>query len=217
MTEIAAIADPRVQELLAEATVWRLLGLLLERPREGWWQDVAALSAAVRAPDVTAAAQSAKEEAGEGVYLAILGPGGLVSPREVAYRGMEDPGQILADIKAFYEAFAFQPETEEAPDHIAVEAGFLGYLCLKEAFARSRGHEDEAETAAHAASRFRQEHLSVLAWPLADRLEKADVRYLSLAARALAPRTGPRPETNLLGDSPLPLCDSDCPLDCSQD
>ena len=31
-------------------------------------------------------------------YIDALGPGGLVSPREVAYRGREDPGRILADI-----------------------------------------------------------------------------------------------------------------------
>lgn len=55
----------------------------------------------------------------------MLGPGGLASPREVAYRGMGDPGQILSDILAFHEAFAFRPEAEEPPDHVAVEAGFL--------------------------------------------------------------------------------------------
>lgn len=210
MTETAAIADPRVRELLAEATAWRLLGLLFERPREGWREDVEALSRLVADPALRSAAGAAQGEASEGLYLALLGPGGLVSPREVTYRGMEDPGHILADISTFYDAFAFQPETEEAPDHLAVEAGFLGYLCLKEAYARARGSEEEAEVAAQAAARFRESHLTILAWPVAEHLEKTNVRYFSLAATVLAHRSGPRRDTPPITTAPLRLCD-DCP------
>jgi len=215
MTETAAITDPGVQEHLGEATAWRLLGLLFERPREGWRQEVESLRPAVCDADIAAAVEAAREEATEGLYLAVLGPGGVASPREVAYRGMGDPGQILSDILAFHEAFAFRPQAEEPPDHVSVEAGFLGYLCLKQAFARMRGHEDEAEIAAQAAARFCEEHLSSLAWPLADRLEKTEVQYLALAARALARRTGPRRDAQLTGNSPLQMCD-DCLLDCGE-
>ena len=215
MTETAAITDPGVQEHLGEATAWRLLGLLFERPREGWRQEVESLRPAVCDADIAAAVEAAREEATEGLYLAVLGPGGVASPREVAYRGMGDPGQILSDILAFHEAFAFRPQAEEPPDHVSVEAGFLGDLCLKQAFARMRGHEDEAEIAAQAAARFCEEHLSSLAWPLADRLEKTEVQYLALAARALARRTGPRRDAQLTGNSPLQMCD-DCLLDCGE-
>ena len=217
MTETASLAAPRVQDLLGEAAAWRLLGLLFERPREGWWQEVESLRREVHDSEISAAVEAAQEEASEGLYLALLGPGGVVSPREVSYRGMNDPGQVLSDIRAFYEAFAFGPETEEAPDHIAVEASFMGYLRLKEAYARARGSKEEAEVASQGATRFCEEHLSTLAWPLAARSEKTEVRYLSLAARALAPRTGPRPAEHPAGESPLPLCDFDCPLDCSQE
>jgi hypothetical protein len=215
MRETAAITDPRVQEYLGEATAWRLLGLFFERPRDGWRQEVESLRPAVCDADIAAAVEAAREEATEGLYLAVLGPGGLASPREVAYRGMGDPGQILSDILAFHEAFAFRPQAEEPPDHVAVEAGFLGYLCLKQAYARMRGNEDEAEIAAEAAARFCEEHLSSLAWPLADRLEKTGVQYLALAARALARRTGPRREARGTGNSPLPMSD-DCLLDCGE-
>ncbi|HSD49856.1 MAG TPA: molecular chaperone TorD family protein [Candidatus Methylomirabilis sp.] len=216
MTETAAITDPRIQELLGEATTWRLLGLLFERPREGWWQEVESLQPAARDADVAATVEAAREEATEGLYLAVLGPGGLASPREVAYRGMGDPGQILSDIRAFHQVFAFRPETEEPPDHVAVEAGFLGYLCLKQAYARARGNEDQAEIVAQAATLFCQEHLSALAWPLSDRLEKTEIKYLSLAARAIAHRTGPRPATHPAAENQLLACDSDCALDCGQ-
>ena len=64
----------------------------------------------------------------------------------------------------------------------------------------------------HAAARFCEEHLSSLAWPLADRLEKTEVQYLALAARALARRTGPRRDARRTGNRPLQTCD-DCLLD----
>jgi TorA maturation chaperone TorD len=217
LMKIADAAATQVRELFSEATAWRLIGLLFERPREGWLEEVEGLCREVSDSDIKAAANSAREEASEGLYLALLGPGSVVSPREVSYRGMEDPGHILADIKAFYEAFAFHPQTEEPPDHVSVEAGFLGYLTLKQAFARARGHEEEADIGAQAAERFRQFHLSTFAWPLADRLDKTEVRYLSLAARALAHRTGPRPATNPMAEGPLPPCDPDYPLDCGKD
>lgn len=216
MTEAAAITDPRVQLLLGEAAAWRLLGLLFERPREGWWQEVEMLRRDVADPAIKAAADAAHVMAKEGLYLALLGPGGTVSPREVAHRGMEDPGRILADISAFYEAFAFQPETEEAPDHLSVEAGFLGYLCLKEAYARARGNDQEAEVAAQAAQRFRDEHLASFAWPVALRLEEAGIRYLSLAASALAHRSGPRRDAATTMPASRPICD-DCPIECGQE
>jgi nitrate reductase assembly molybdenum cofactor insertion protein NarJ len=167
--KIADAVEPRIHELLRQATEWRFLGLLFERPREGWWQDVEALVREVGDPELKAAAEAAREEADQGLYLALLGPGGAVSPREVAYRGMKDPGHILAEIMAFYEAFAFRPATEEPPDHLAVEAGFLGYLCLKEAYARARRNDEEAEIAGNAAARFLKDHLSVFAWPVLER------------------------------------------------
>jgi len=126
---------------------------------------------------------------------------------------MEDPGRIIADLSAFYDAFAFHPETEEAPDHLAVEAGFLGYLRMKEAYARARGNEEEARITATAAARFSDEHLTILAWPVAERLEATNVRYLSLAATALAHRSGPRRNTGLTVKAPLRVCD-DCSLEC---
>ena len=133
----------------------------------------------------------------------------------VTFREMEDPGRIIADIRAFYEAFAFHPDTEEAPDHIAVQAGFLGYLCLKEAYAWARGNQEEAEVAANAAARFREAHLSPLAWSVAERLESTGVRHLTLAATTLASRTGPCRDSETAAKAPLWSCD-DC-LECGEE
>ena len=213
MTPGAAVTDLEIWRLLEEAAAWRLLGLLFERPRGGWWREVGGLRREVSDPGVGAAADAGQGEGDEGTYLAVLGPGGPVSPREVTYRGMEDPGRILADVEAFYAAFAFRPQTEEAPDHLAVEAGFLGYLCLKEAYARARGEAEAAETAAQAATHFREAHLSAFAWPVRDRLEGTGVRYLSLAAAALARRTAP-PREGAMAPGDLPQGCTACPPGC---
>jgi len=204
-----------VRDLLAEAAAWRLLGLLFERPRESWGREVEDLARELRDPELAAAVDAAKEEATEGLYLAILGPGGIVSAREVSFRGMEDPGRILADLKAFYEAFAFSPQTEEAPDHLAVEAGFMGYLRVKEAFARIQGQDENAAIAADAASRFRTDHLATYVRSFAERVEKAGVRYLTLAARELARLAGP--PGSAATDACLPLVEEGCPLTCGQE
>jgi len=216
MMKIANAVEPHVRDLLAQAAAWRLLGLLFERPREGWCREVDGLSREVSDAEVRAAVEAAREEASEGLYLALLGPGGAVPPREVAYRGMEDPGHIVADVSAFYDAFAFRPQTEEPPDHVSVEAGFLGYLRLKEAYARMRGQDERAEVTAEAAARFLAEHLSTFARPFADRLEKTDARYLGAAATALARRAGPRKDTRAAARLSVCTCD-DCPLECGQE
>jgi nitrate reductase assembly molybdenum cofactor insertion protein NarJ len=117
---------------MAAALDWRLIGLLLERPRSGWIEEAQDLAAETGDKDLRDAVQAARG-ATEGTYLSLFAEGGFVSPRETTWRHREDPGQILADIAGFYEAFAFRPRAEDPLDHVAVEAGFIGYLCLKEA------------------------------------------------------------------------------------
>lgn len=157
--------------LVSDAAAWRLAGLLLERPVCGWPEAVSDLAAEVDDPGLRAAAEVAPK-AVEGHYLALLGPGGPASPREVAYVGFGDPGRTLAEIRAFHEAFAFGPRTEDPPDHIAVSAGFAGYLRLKEAFALGEGNGEAAATVREARERFESEHLRRVAGPLARKLEE---------------------------------------------
>jgi nitrate reductase assembly molybdenum cofactor insertion protein NarJ len=181
--------DPQTQRLLAEAAEWRLIALLFERPRDGWQAEVASLAAEVQDPTLKEAA-AASAEATEGLYHTTLGPGGPASPREVTYRKTAVSGHFLAELCAFYAAFAYQPVLDEPPDHVAVQAGFVGYLRLKEAFARACGSEDQATIAADAASRFVGEHLAVMAQRLAASLERSGISYLTLAGAALLSRTG---------------------------
>jgi TorA maturation chaperone TorD len=170
---------------MADALNWRLIGLLLERPRSGWIEEAEALAAETRDRQLREAVRAARG-ATEGTYLSLFAEGGFVSPRETTWRHREDPGQILADIAGFYEAFAFRPRAEDPLDHIAVEAGFMGYLCLKEARALAHSDAESAETTASARRRFIADHLSHFAEEWADRVSATGVPHLSAAAQAIA-------------------------------
>ncbi|MCC6129376.1 MAG: molecular chaperone TorD family protein [Acidobacteria bacterium] len=205
------VAEPDAAMLLSKAAEWRLLSLLFERPRAGWLDEVKSLAATGVGEDLIQAADRAAG-ANEGLYLDALGPGGFTSPREAGHRVAGDPGHILSEIESYYEAFGFRPETEEPADHVSVEAGFLGFLALKEAFALSRGDLEAAEVTREAASKFLENHLAALAEPVATAMGETTVAYLELAGKALLARTGPRP-SDLEGYwSPRGLCDVECPM-----
>jgi nitrate reductase assembly molybdenum cofactor insertion protein NarJ len=197
--------------LLRESAAWRLLGLLFERPREGWHDEVDALEPIAADPAISAAVDAAREEACEEAFLAILAPA-VVSPREVSWQRDADGGQLLAELRATYEAFAFRPVTEEPPDHVSVEAGFVGWLLLKEAYARAAELPEAAALTAEARARFQKAHVSCLAAALAKRLEPWGVRYLTLAAAALAARAGAPDVVPPLDAPPPSPCAEGCPF-----
>jgi nitrate reductase assembly molybdenum cofactor insertion protein NarJ len=147
------------RELLAMAASWRLASLLLERPRPEWKVEIARLAAEVSDPRLPPCAADAAQ-ATEECYHRLFGPAGAVSPREVSYCGFEDPGRLIAKLSAFYHAFSFSPRREESIDHVSVEAGFVGYLFLKEAYARMRKAAAAAAIAKEARERFLSEHLA---------------------------------------------------------
>jgi nitrate reductase assembly molybdenum cofactor insertion protein NarJ len=163
--------EVKSESLLARAAAWRLASLLLERPREGWYDAIEKLSAEVIDGELRACAKNAADHTEE-TYHRLFGPGGAVSPREVSYCGFEDPGWLMAELSAFYRAFSFEPRREEPIDHIAVESGFLGYLFLKEAYARTRGDYEAAEITKSARQRFVNEHLLRCAGGIRNRLNE---------------------------------------------
>lgn len=153
-------------DLVTAAAEWRLLSLLLARPTDRWRREVDALLPEVKG--CPPSLKSASEEASEGAYLRVLGPGGVLSPREVAFAGFEDPGHLLSSLSAVYRAFAFKPRTEDPIDHVAVEAGFVAYLLLKEGYARMRGETEPAEITRRARRNFLKDHLGRLAAGMAE-------------------------------------------------
>src|SRR5262249_45609390 len=150
----------QTREALQRAADWRLLSLLLERPRPGWQEEIGMFADQVETdirPLVTLA-----REATEEAYIALFGPGGPVSPREASYGGFADPGAVLADVTAFYEAFHYFPKSENPVDHISVQTGFLGYLSLKEAYALESGNTDALEATRSSLNHFLEAHYATL-------------------------------------------------------
>ena len=146
-------------DLVAQAAAWRLASLLLERPRQGWRDEIAKLSCEVIDQELSACARDA-EDGTEETYHRLFGPGGAVSPREVSYCGFEDPGHLMAELASFYDAFLFRPRREEPIDHISVEAGFVGYLFLKETYAWIEGNWAGAAITRDARERFINAHVA---------------------------------------------------------
>jgi hypothetical protein len=204
---MTAVLNQSATRLLGEAVDWRLLSVLLERPARNWHDEVKRLAHDAGDPDLRPVATAA-EGATEGGYLMAFGPGGLVSPREIAHTKTRDPGHVLAQLGAMYEAFAYRPQTEETPDHVSVEAGFVAYLRMKEAFALAREEDEAARIASEAVAIFVERHLSTFVQPLAERLSALPDGHLAGALQALLRRTGPRRADSEGGWTPEGLDDA---------
>lgn len=196
---------------LSEAAEWHLLSTLLSRPSGDWAARVGPLAGEVRDPALAQAARLSLDEADEGAYMTLLGPGGDVSPREAGHREVSDPGRVLAHLAGCYEAFAWTATGEEPPDHVATETAFVAYLKLKQAHALRAGDVRAAEVCAEATRMLLDHHLSTFAEPLARALEAAGASYLASAGAALAARVGPRPEPAEGGWVPSGLDGPGCP------
>lgn len=172
-----------------EAAFLRLLALLFERPRPGWADEVRSLAEETADGRLQDPARRAPM-VGEGEYLAVFGPGGVVSPREVAYGRFVDPGRVMAELSGMYAAFAFRPRAEDPIDHVAVEIGFAGYLALKEAYALSMEDRERADLARAARALFLDTHLRPFAAAIRGRLAGATLPHLDGAAAVLAEWAG---------------------------
>jgi TorA maturation chaperone TorD len=180
------------RSLLEQATDWRLLALLFECPTSDWREHVKSLIPLASDHQLRAAAEAALEEASEGLYHSIFGPGGPASPREVSYHDSVQLGYLMSELAFLYDAFAYRPISNEPPDHVAMEAGYISYLAFKQAYALGRSESEQAQLAADASRQFVENHLSVMAEPLAGTLAGSRVRYLELAAELLLQHAGPR-------------------------
>lgn len=183
--------ENRARDLLAEAAEWRLISLLFDCPSNDWLKQVADLATPVADKKLKRAAKAAQREASEGLFHSIFGPGGPAPGREVSYRGWVQPGYMLAELNSFYEAFSYKPITNEVPDHVAVETGFIAYLRLKELFALENGDNESADVTSRASITFVDDHISKYAQRLSKLLAASGINYLKLAGAALFDRVGP--------------------------
>ena len=193
MTPVSVISDE-----ITAAVCWHLAARLLERPHGSWRDDVAALAHETPDPALRAAATAAAATC-EGAYLAALGPGAPVSPREAGHAGLRDPGWILAELARWYEVFGYAARVEDPLDHVAVEVGFVAYLHLKEALARGSGDDEAVAVTREAREAFCRDHLAPLAVGLARRLAGAAPPHVAAVVDWLVARL---PAVEVVGTAP---------------
>lgn len=182
--------DSPVETLLREAADWRLISLMFECPSPQWREQLSALGPEAGDAELRQAAADACLQGDEGLYHSTFGPGGPAPPREATYRDTLQLGYLMSELGAFYSAFGYKPATFEAEDHVAVEAGFVGYLKLKQAFALSAGDQKAFEVARDAEKEFLSEHLASIAEPMAASIGSSGVTYWKAAATAMQRRAG---------------------------
>jgi nitrate reductase assembly molybdenum cofactor insertion protein NarJ len=216
MSTTGARVEPCAHDLLRDAAHWRLLGLLFEPPGGAWRRDLSLLAREVDDAALGAAAEAALASATEGLYYSVFGPGGPAPPREVSYHESLELGSLMSELAGYYTAFGYRPADSEAPDHVAVEVGFVAYLRLKEAYAAAAGDAEQAGAARQAAERFRTDHLAMFAAVLAARLTESEIDYLVQASKLLVASAGDQPQRARLpvlhepidDGSEFPCCDS---------
>jgi len=178
-------------DLLRESAEWRLISLFFDCPTPEWFELVDALGKQVADKRLKKAARLAQKQASEGLFHSIFGPGGPAPGREVSYRSWVQPGYLLSELSSFYDAFSFKPVTNEVPDHISVETGFIAYLKMKELFAMEGGDTESSEITAEASEKFIADHLSKYSEKLSKLLAASGIDYLELAGGSLFDRVGP--------------------------
>lgn len=121
--------------------------------------DLAAKAGAVsRAAQVTISSALGLEE--EYNYLFMRRT--PVSPYESRYLSpLAANPYNMVDVAAFYKAFGFEvaPAAGELADHLGAELEFLGFLCLRGAYALENRWEEQAVTCSEARAAFLRDHL----------------------------------------------------------
>lgn len=186
---------PQVAVLLREASEWRLFGLLFEYPTKVWRANLEALLPSLHSSELRAIAQAAMGQSSEGLHIALFGPAGTVPVREVTYQGGVQFGYLMAELSAYYEAFGYHPQVDEAADHLAVQLGFLSFLNLKQAHALLNGESEAARVTSGAFINFLRDHVAVQAEPVVKALENFAPSYLAGAGKLILARTGPSPRS----------------------
>ena len=147
----AALSDG---DVLGEAE--RSLSILDPRGAEGLRSAWEGMRRAVAESDAAARAAERARVLGH----AVRGP---CPPYEIEYGPEHFFGKSrrLGDVAAFYRAFGVEVSrlAREREDHVAIEAEFLSFLCLKRALAEGDGAAERAEVCRDAERLFLEEHV----------------------------------------------------------
>jgi nitrate reductase assembly molybdenum cofactor insertion protein NarJ len=189
---------------LERAAEWRLLAQVFAYPEAGWVRRLELLSECVPEARLAELAASAAREGGPGLWMRLFGPAGAVRLRAVSWESGLQPGYLLAELAAFYEAFGFAVPAGDAPDSLPVLLDFAAWLEMKLAYACVRQDPEAFAVTAKALETFRSRFLSTGAWRLFRRLEGTGPAFLIEAARAAAERSGAEPTSHVSAPQPWP-------------
>ena len=176
-----------VNAWLERAANWRMASLLFSEPHADRAAELTELAALVSEPARAVAAGLAADTALRfDDYYSAIGPGGCAATESAYDRAaIANRGPLIADVAAFYEAFAYPPRltSDLAPDHVAVELDFLGFLALKVAFALDQNRQEESVVARAAYREFLDAHPGFWIDQLLARLESEGHPPFARAAR----------------------------------
>lgn len=186
---------------LENASAWRFLSLCFRLPSRAGRAEIKSLSPRLPEPlRVLAEEVSAVPlKQWEAEFHRVMGAGGVPAcASSYDDNALAGRGPMLADIRGFYEAFAYQPEPPpaEVPDHIAVQLDFLAYLAMKVAFARHEADSEKEETARTAYERFLEQHIHTWVERFQARLTGSSSAFYSCVAECLCQRVGPAPASS---------------------
>lgn len=176
-----------VRPWLERAANWRMASLLFSEPHADRAPELTGLGVLVSdALRAEAAALAADTPLRADDYFRVLGPGGCPATESAYDRAaIANRGPLIADVAAFYEAFAYPPRltSDLAPDHVAVELDFLGFLALKIAFALDQNRPEDRVVGQAAYREFLEAHPGFWIEQLLARLESAGHEPFVRAAR----------------------------------
>jgi DMSO reductase family type II enzyme chaperone len=196
----------KVQEALARSAMYRILALGFSPPgpevldfcKGGFARnllEVVSLLPGDGPRELVAAVEELSEtpsslEEIEGEYNRLFRTALACTPYETEYDPMRSArkGQVLADVLAFYTAFALRPadEARELPDHLGMELEFMSLLLQKEAYAMLNDWSDKTDVCTDAQRTFLSDHLGTWVFAFCDRLEQtARVAFYRALARLL--------------------------------
>lgn len=190
----AAAPCPELTRHLERAAEWRLLAQIFTYPDEEWAARMKLLFECIGDARVAELGRAALREASPGLWMRLFGPAGPVRMRAVVWEGGLQPGYLLAEMSAYYEAFGYEPPAGAAPDQLGVLLDFAAWMELKLAYACVRGDGEAAEVTARSLETFLTRFVAAVAWRVFRQMENGGPEFFAAAARMAAERAGPEPD-----------------------
>jgi nitrate reductase assembly molybdenum cofactor insertion protein NarJ len=178
---------------MEHAAGWRLLAQIFSYPCHDWAARNELLLECIADARLAELARKALSESSPELWMRLFGPGGAVRARAVAWEGGLQPGYLLAELAAYYEAFGYEPPEDSAPDELSVLLDFAAWLEVKLAYACVQEDRDSEEITRRALETFLCKFVAPAAWPVFRQLEHTGPEFLVEAAQAAAERSGAEP------------------------